>query len=130
VVGPLAPLFNESVDQVIERERTSIDRLLNSRNRRVVIVGAGTLGCRASFLLNQLGCDVLGFTDNNEANWTARVEGLPVLSPAEAASSYGDSALFLVTIWNDRHWFRETFDQLTRLGCSLISCSAVLALPG
>lgn len=126
MVGPLAPLFYESIDQVRAREVNALRDLLDSRGGRVVLVGAGTLGQRAVVLLKQLGALVLAFTDSNSANWGIQIAHTPVLSPTEATSIYGDSALFLVTIWNDRHWFRETFDQLTSLGCTLVSSYAPL----
>ena len=123
----LAPIFlHESVDDVRRREQTALEELLALRQRRVVLVGAGTLGKRAHSLLGEIGCQVLAFTDNNAAIWGARIDDTPVLPPAQAASLYGESALFLVTIWNDRHWFAETHAQLRGLGCTLISTYAPL----
>lgn len=122
----LALLFNESVEQVRERERTALDALLDQRKRRVVLMGAGTLGRRALLLLREIGADVVAFTDNNRSVWGSEIQNTPVVSPEEAASRYGNSALFLVTIWNDRHWFRESWEQMTNLGCTLVSSYAPL----
>jgi hypothetical protein len=120
-IAPLASLFEESIEQVCTRELSAIKYLLQRVDRRVVLVGAGTLGRRARSLLVKLGAKLMSFTDNNSQAWGTEIENLPVLSPTEAASRYGNSALFLVTIWNDRHRFRETYDQLTGLGCSTVS---------
>jgi FkbM family methyltransferase len=117
----LASLFEESVEQVCARELNAIEYLLQRVDRRVVLVGAGRLGRRAQLLLGKLGANLMAFTDNNSRAWGTEIENLPVMPPTEAASRYGSSALFLVTIWNDRHWFRETYVQLTDLGCSTVS---------
>ncbi len=119
--APLASLFEESVEQVCAREQNAMEDLLQRVDGRVVLVGAGTLGRRAQLLLGKLGAKLMAFTDNNSRAWGTEIEKVPVLSPAEAAARHGSSALFLVTIWNDRHWFRETYDQLTGLGCSTVS---------
>jgi FkbM family methyltransferase len=119
-------LLEQSVQQVKEREHAAIEDLLDARGHRVVIFGAGTLGRRALPLLNALGAHPLAFCDNNAAVWSTQVEGVPVLSPEEAAFLYGESALFLVAVWNDRHWFKDTHRQLTKLGCTSISTYAPL----
>ena len=86
----LAPIFlHESVDDVRRREQTALEELLALRQRRVVLVGAGTLGKRAHSLLGEIGCQVLAFTDNNAAIWGTRIDDTPVLPPAQAASLYG-----------------------------------------
>lgn len=126
MVAPLAPLFQESVDEVSHRERTALENLLNGRQRRIVLFGAGTLGRRALVLLREIGCSVLAYSDNNSAAWDTQIENTPVLPPKRAAALYGNSALFLVTIWNDHHWFSETYAQLSDLGCTLISSYAPL----
>ena len=122
----LAPMFQESVEEVRARERNALQDLLDQREGRVVLFGAGTLGKRGLALLMEMGYKPLAFSDNNQKAWGSEVEGLPVLAPDEAARRYGNSALFLVTIWNDRHWFRETFQQLIGLGCTLVSSYAPL----
>jgi FkbM family methyltransferase len=126
MASPLAPLFQESVDEVRQRERNALEDLLNERQRRVVLFGAGTLGKRALVLLREIGGNVLAYSDNNSAAWDTQIENIPVLSPERVAALYGNSALFLVTIWNDHHWFSETFAQLSGLGCTLISSYAPL----
>src|SRR3954454_2033190 len=122
--APLASIFEESVEQVHEREHTALQDLLSRREGRVVLFGAGTLGRRALPLLQQLGATVLAFTDNNSASWGKQIESIPILSPAEAASAYGNSAVFIVTIWNAGHWFKETYEKLIGLGCTLVSTYA------
>ncbi len=122
----LATLFSRSVEEVRTHERSALQELLDQREGRVVLFGAGTLGRRALALLTEMGYKPLAFSDNNRSSWGSMVEGTPVLPPAEAAALYGKSALILVTIWNDRHWFNETYQQLTGLGCTLVSSYAPL----
>lgn len=125
MVSSLASLFaRESVDQVRLREQTALEELLEQRERRVVLFGAGTLGRSALPLLGEVGAKTLAFTDNNPAIWGTRIENIPVLSPEQASTLYGSSAVFLVTIWNDHHWFSETYEKLRGLGCKLISTYA------
>ncbi len=120
----LARLFQESVEQVLARERGALQDLLDRREGRVVLFGAGTLGRRALALLREIGYRPLAFSDNNQKAWGSEIDGVSVLPPNEAAQRYGNSALFLVTIWNDRHWFKETYQQLSGLGCTLASSYA------
>jgi FkbM family methyltransferase len=126
MISSLAELFQESVEDVRTREQTALECLLDQRDRKVVLFGAGTLGRRALPLLREIRCDVVAFTDNNVAVWGTNISEIPVLSPEHAASLHGETALFLVTIWNDHHWFSETFSKLTRLGCTLVSTFAPL----
>jgi FkbM family methyltransferase len=44
-----------------------------------------------------------------------------VLPPADAAARYGAGALFLVTIWNAKHWYGATKHKLRQLGCTNIA---------
>ncbi len=123
---PLTALFEEPVEAVRYRERNALGELLGRTARRVVLFGAGTLGRRALTLLREMKCEILAFSDNNPIVWDSQIEGVPVLSPEQAAFRYGKTALFLVTIWNDRHWYSETNSELTGLGCELVSTYAPL----
>ena len=117
----LSEVLQEPVASVIEREQTALDRLLQQSNGRVVLFGAGSLGGRVLAELRRVGVEPLCISDNNERLWGGTRDGCPVLSPAEAASRFGQDALFIVTIWNAAHWFAETYAQLKKLGCGFIS---------
>lgn len=121
---PLQALLHETEDEVLIREQTALEEILQKRSMKAVLLGSGTLGRRALGLLRGLGANVLAFCDNNTAEWGNRIDGVSVLSPREAAALYGKSAVFFVTIWNDRHWFAETKEQLTGLGCDCVSTYA------
>ncbi|MHB1938127.1 MAG: FkbM family methyltransferase [Acidobacteriaceae bacterium] len=123
----LREISSESAARVKERESTVLDRLLAECNRRCVIFGAGTMGRRAVAALHSLGIRPLSFADNNPAMWGKSVEGIPVLSPEDAAEMFGADALFFIAIRNENHWYRETFEQLKDLGCANISSSEPIA---
>ena len=123
----LHQISSESVAQVRLRENTVLDRLLAECNRQCVIFGAGTMGRRALASLHSIGVRPLSFADNNPALWGKSVEGIPVLSPEDAAELFGEDAVFFIAIRNENHWYRETFDQLQHLGCAHISSSEPIA---
>ncbi|MGA8669988.1 MAG: FkbM family methyltransferase [Terracidiphilus sp.] len=95
--------------------------MLHTRDNRVVLLGSGNLGRRAARALQEIGIRPLAYSDNNQERWGTQIDGIDVLSPAEAAAVYGRDSTFLVTIWNAFHWFRETAQQLSDYGCDLIA---------
>src|SRR5580704_3331213 len=113
----LESLLNESVSSVRQREATAFDQSLARFDRRVVLFGAGNLGRRVARVLVREGYSVQGFADNQSSLWGTDLDGIPVLSPANAGLRYGGSATFMVTIWNADHLYVETFNQLKALGC-------------
>lgn len=122
----LQELLKEPVPSVIEREESTLEELISNCNGRVVLFGAGSLGQRALSKLREIGIEPLCMCDNNKNRWGSSVDDCLLLSPAEAASRFGDSALFVVTIWNAAHWYVETLAQLKALGCtSVISYSPI-----
>ena len=78
------------------------------------------MGRRAVNCFRSLGVEALALSDNNPRLWGRQVDGATVLPPAVASELYGGEALFIVTIWNAVHSFRETNAQLSALGCSHI----------
>lgn len=116
---PLASIFDESIAEVLHREQTALEKLLDQSGRRVVLFGCGNLGRRAAEALGSLGIVPLAFSDNNPQRWGTRVGAIEILSPQDAAR-YGEEAAFLVTIWNEFHWFSETEHQLRGLGCRCV----------
>jgi FkbM family methyltransferase len=66
------------------------------------------------------GIEPLAFSDNQTETWGSTIDGLPVLSPAEAAKGFGGDSAFVVTIYNPFHSFPGTRKQLLDLGCSKV----------
>jgi len=128
----LQELFLEPVSSVIEREKSMLDRLLAGCSNRCVLFGAGSLGRQALVALREIGIDPVAITDNNPKLWGTVVEGVPLLSPADAARHHGKDAVFFITIRNENHWYLETVSQLERLGCAHVSSTDPIAwrLPG
>lgn len=122
----LDQLLNEERSSVTRREQSAFDNLLAEFGRRVVLFGSGNLGRKALRSLRSVDIEPLAFVDNNRARWGESIEGVSVLSPAEAAAKFGRSALFVVTIWSVGHSFRATEEQLKSLGCSHVISSTEL----
>jgi FkbM family methyltransferase len=123
----LEKISSESIAHVKRRESTVLDRLLAETNRQCVVFGAGSMGRRALAALHGMGVHPFSFADNNPALWGKSVEGVPILSPEDAAERFGEDAVFFIAIRNENHWYRETFEQLDRLGCAHISSSEPIA---
>ena len=102
-------------------ELAAFDRV--ARDRPIVLMGAGGLGRRALAGLRRHGVTPLAFADNAPARHGTSIDGVPVLSPADAAQRYGRTAVFVVTIWgaNSPHRFAHSREQLRALGCVVVS---------
>lgn len=117
----LQEILSEPVSRVKEREHTALDRLLVQHNNRCVLFGAGSMGRRSMSALRSHGVQPLGYCDNNPELWGTVVDDILVLSPDAAAKRFGQDALFFLTVRNEAHWYRESFEQLKRLSCAHIS---------
>lgn len=85
----------------------------------LVLFGCGNLGRKVQRALAGSRFPVLAFADNDPRRWGTVVDGLPVLSPAQAAERFGTRACFVVTIWRAEgapHRFLETEARLRALG--------------
>jgi FkbM family methyltransferase len=117
----LSELLQEPLESVMHREQHALEELLCTRNNRVVLFGSGNLGRRAAGALQGIGVRPLAFSDNNRERWGTHVDGIEVLPPIRAAELYGTDSVFLVTIWNEFHWFHETAQQLREYGCDQVA---------
>jgi len=107
-------LLAEDVGVTRARERSEFDRACRRSDGRLVLFGSGNLGRQTLARLRQDGIEPLAFSDNSRGNWGRDIDGVRVLSPTDAATRYGASALFVVTIWNDRQRFAEFVDDRHR----------------
>ncbi len=123
----LKEILSEPVSSVQERERNGLHQLLAKRSGRCVIFGAGNMGRRALAALRSVGVHALAVSDNNPDLWGSSVDGLAVVPPEIAAERFGQNAHFFIAIRNENHWYRETFDQLSALGCSHLSSADPIA---
>jgi FkbM family methyltransferase len=122
----LQALLSEPLESVRERERTAFDHLATACENRIVLCGAGNLGRRTLACLRNSRIEPLAFCDNSSQKWGRVIDGLKILSPADAGARYGDSALFVVTIWSRGHWFRETQARLVSHGVRRVVAAELL----
>ena len=112
----LGRIENESIDAARIREAGKFDDLAGPFTKSLVLFGAGPLGQSTLAGLRSVGIESLAFGDNDPQLWGKDVDGLKVLSPNEVCSHYGDSACFVVTIYNGSAVRR----QLAALGCKRV----------
>jgi FkbM family methyltransferase len=96
----------------------------------LVLFGAGVLGRKIRAALAGSAFPVLAFSDNDARKWGTVLDGLPVLSPAQAAERFGETACFVVSIWRaegEPHRFPDTEAQLKNLGAKHVAHFAHLA---
>ena len=118
----LQELLSEPREDARARARSAFDEQAGPVAAPLVLFGAGNLGRKTLAGLRAGGIEPIAFTDNNPGLWGKEVEGVRVLPPEEASDRFGDTAVFVVTIWrgegNDR--MRERCSQLRRLGCARV----------
>ena len=114
----LRQLLDEAPASALARETRLVAELAARPTMPIVLFGAGNLGRRTLSLLRAHGRDVAGFIDNDPSLWGTDVEGVPVLSPAEASSRFHSDGLAVVTIWRAEggHDFLATRESLRRRG--------------
>src|SRR5579872_789924 len=117
----LESLLAESVADARTREKTTFDALAG-HDAKLVLFGAGQLGRRTLAGLRKADIEPVGWSDNNSKLWGKQVEGITVLSPADAAARYGTTAVFVITIWGAAavDHMRDRERQLRNLGCQKV----------
>jgi FkbM family methyltransferase len=118
----LQRIGSESFEAVQAREKSTFADFAGRNEERLILFGAGPLGRLVLQGLIQAGLRPIAFADNNERLWNTHIEGVPVLAPATASDLYGDSACFVVTIYNGSPARR----QLKALGCKHVAPFAAL----
>jgi len=119
-------ILSEPLSSVRERENSAFDNSLAGCGNRLVLFGAGNLGRKVLQCLRSIGVEPLAFADNSPSKWGSQVDGVPVLSPKDAAAQYGGSALFLIAIWSLGHYYRDSRTQLESIGCTHVDSTAFL----
>lgn len=117
----LDALLEEDVEAARRRASTAFDDL--SAGRDIVLMGAGGLGRRTLTGLRDHRVRPVAFADNDPSRQGTTIDGVPVMSPRDAADRFGASAIFVVTIWGagSPHRFAHSREQLQRLGCRTVT---------
>jgi FkbM family methyltransferase len=118
----LRRIETELPESVHAREQNTFDEIAGPYSDRLVLFGAGPLGKGILAGLRRAGIEPLSFADNNQELWGKEVSGLLVLSPDEALRVYGETACFVVTIYQGSRVRR----QLASLGCRRVAPFAPL----
>lgn len=104
--------------QVVERRRFEISRRIAGRTD-VLLFGTGYLGRHVVGDMDALPFKPRAFVDNNSALWGSEVQGLEVLSAAAAAARFGQSALWLITVYTNS----QVIEQCQTLGVPWVTCA-------
>jgi FkbM family methyltransferase len=118
----LESLLRGDARAMAEAEGQLFDSAADGRGDSIVLMGSGGLGRRALAGLRRHGVEPLAFVDNSPSRQGTIVEGVRVLSPADAAREFGSRAVFVVTIWgaNSPHRFADSQRQMNALGCDVV----------
>jgi FkbM family methyltransferase len=96
----LESLLSEPHSSAVERETSTLDSILGSLDQPFLLFGAGNLGRKALNQLKGIGKKPVAFIDNNPHLWGTKINAVPIMSPAEAASIYDPSSTGVITtIW-------------------------------
>jgi len=95
------------------QQRDSFPRLRPQDS--IVLYGAGNLGMHTLRKLHQTGLSPVAFADDTPEKQGMLVEGLPVMSPADAVAKFGKQLVFVVTIMNAKLRFLDAKQRLEAL---------------
>jgi FkbM family methyltransferase len=118
----LESLLRETPAAARVRQQRAFDEAAAGR-RRLVIFGAGRLGRLVLQGLSGTDLEPVAFADNNPRTWGKMTDGLPVLSPQDAANKYSQDAVFVVAVWHPSRspLMSSLLDQLRILGCRAVA---------
>lgn len=96
----LDQLLAEDRASVLHRETYTLEDTIGSLDKPFVLFGAGHLGRKVLKKLSAIGKRPVAFLDNNAQLWGTEVQGVPVMSPADAARRYDAATIGVITtIW-------------------------------
>lgn len=128
-VEPLAFADNR---KGVDRRQLAERRIFEETNRgeKERRTGDRRKGDRRKKERSRLGVDIAAESNlpsaENVETLHPQVMGVPILSPGDAAEEYGQSTLFIVTIWSLGHSYLETRAKLEQLGCTRVTSTATL----
>lgn len=105
----LERLLSESKASVLDRETHTLERIIGSLDGQFILFGAGNLGRKVARILRTIEKTPAAFMDNNPSLWGKDVEGIRVMSPAEAAGKFDPEQVGVITTI----WFGEATDRMS-----------------
>jgi FkbM family methyltransferase len=110
----LAELADYDLPAVVERAKEAL--VSGAGPRDVVIFGSSVLGRLLLESARKTRIAVSAFADNDPTKWGTRLDGVQIMSPAEAVARFDDTAAFVIGIFNGS----GPKAQLSALGCRRI----------
>jgi hypothetical protein len=114
---PLEQVFAElGSEETVRRRETAMFARLAGDATKAVIFGCGPLGRVILAGARAAGLDLVAFADNNQSLWGRSLDGVAIMSPADAVSRHSRDAFFVVGVYNSS----APRKQLGDLGCERI----------
>lgn len=114
IITNYVPEFAE--EQWYPGKEEELIHILQEKNKRVVIFGAGYFGKRVLDLCVRGGIEVVYFCDNDKEKHHTEIEKVPVISPAELAESIKNKDYLIVV--SVKYEYDEIVETLLQLGIS------------
>jgi FkbM family methyltransferase len=114
VESQLDELLAESPAAAGERMARQVGAQTN-RHQLYALYGAGQLGRMVLAKLREVGVNPVAFADDTANKQGGTIDGLPVLSPQDAAEKFGKRLVFVVTILNPQLNFLTARQRLSEL---------------
>ncbi len=99
IKNQLEKLLNEPINRILHREQFTFDEQSAPNEKSLVLFGAGGLGRKTLAGLRRLGIEPLAFADKDPSLWGKVINGIKVFSLEKAVEKFGQSAVFVITIW-------------------------------
>jgi FkbM family methyltransferase len=90
-------LLEQDADQIINQHKNKLEQVFTG-HRPLVLFGAGRLGRTVLAGLRKAGIEPIAFADNNSLLWGTKIEGIDVLSLADARRR-SDASMFVVSVY-------------------------------
>jgi FkbM family methyltransferase len=113
----LERLLALSQPEIATREKEIRSRVSVDKNNRPLLFGCGELGQVCADRLRKCGIEPVAFCDNNPKRWGTVINGIPVMSLADALNRFGEGVPIVVTIYTAR----DLRNQLRAKGLNVIA---------
>lgn len=100
-------LLAEPESQRFARIQAKLEAARTQGKVGMVLFGSGYLGKTAARALKAIGLQPLAFADNNATLAGTSVEGIPVMTPADAVRQFRERAVFVVTVFTNGPVLRQ-----------------------